>query len=134
EALRGLPQFCGGTHFRQKRPDVVTLPQWFKAHGYETRGYGKIYHGSPSTSDPVSWSVPAEDEFADGSAAKYVLPQNIDFDHPDRFAKFDSYECADVPDEAYLDGRVADKAVRALQELKDRPFFLAVGIRKPHLP
>jgi arylsulfatase A-like enzyme len=44
-------------------------------------------------------------------------------------------ECADVPDNAYRDGPVADHAVEHLRELVDhqKPFFLAVGFVKPHL-
>ena len=41
-------------------------------------------------------------------------------------------EIRDVPDEAYFDGRVAERAVAALQKLVDQPFFLAVGFWKPH--
>ena len=46
------------------------------------------------------------------------------------------YECADVPDNTYTDGKVADLAVKTLQEIsrKSEPFFLAVGFIKPHLP
>ncbi|MSU53806.1 MAG: DUF229 domain-containing protein, partial [Opitutaceae bacterium] len=43
-------------------------------------------------------------------------------------------ESRDVPDEAYYDGRVAAEAVRVLGEVKDQPFFLAVGFWKPHAP
>jgi iduronate 2-sulfatase len=43
-------------------------------------------------------------------------------------------ECRDVPDEAYYDGRVAAEAARVLGEVKDQPFFLAVGFWKPHAP
>jgi len=42
------------THFRKALPDVATLPQFFKNHGYQTRGLGKIYHGG--FDDPLSWS------------------------------------------------------------------------------
>jgi iduronate 2-sulfatase len=46
------------------------------------------------------------------------------------------YECADVPDNTYTDGKVAELAVQTLGELskKKQPFFLAVGFIKPHLP
>jgi iduronate 2-sulfatase len=40
----------------------------------------------------------------------------------------------DVEDAAYYDGRVADEAVKVLNEIKDGPFFLAVGFWKPHSP
>ncbi len=46
------------------------------------------------------------------------------------------YESADVPDNTFQDGKVADLAVQTLGELskKNQPFFLAVGFIKPHLP
>jgi len=44
------------------------------------------------------------------------------------------YERADVPDEAYPDGLIAQEAIQKLNELKDEPFLLAVGFFKPHLP
>ena len=43
-------------------------------------------------------------------------------------------ECRDVPDDAYYDGRVAAETVRVLGEIKEQPFFLAVGFWKPHAP
>ena len=45
-----------------------------------------------------------------------------------------AYECADVPDKTYTDGVIADEAIAALRKMKDRPFFLALGFLKPHLP
>jgi arylsulfatase A-like enzyme len=45
-----------------------------------------------------------------------------------------SYECADVPDSEYSDGAIADAAIGMLRRAKDKPFFLAVGFLKPHLP
>jgi len=42
------------THFRDKAPDAVTMPQWFRKHGYHAQSFGKIFHRS----DPQSWSVP----------------------------------------------------------------------------
>ena len=44
------------------------------------------------------------------------------------------YESPDVADNAMLDGKIADKAVSVMNEVKDKPFFLAVGFHKPHMP
>jgi len=138
EQLRDLPQFCRGTHFRSKRPDVVTLPEFFKQRGYHTQSIGKIYHGSPKTEDPQSWSAPslANMRKTEGGSfgGFYALSKNLDVDGSTG-PKRDSSECADVEDAAYIDGQAAELAVKKLGELKAaQPFFLAVGFRKPHLP
>ncbi len=44
-----------------------------------------------------------------------------------------AWAAPDVPDNALGDGQVADKAIEAMQQVKDNAFFLAVGFRKPHL-
>ncbi len=130
-----------GTHFRELNPDVVTLPQWFKQHGYTTRCAGKIFHNwhTKEKGDARSWSAPEFLHYAnhgdDDAQVSGPLPPNlaqttIGFG----YAKNGLCECRDVPDEAYYDGRVAAEAVRVLAEVKDRPFFLAVGFWKPHAP
>ena len=43
-------------HFREAKPEAVTLPQWFRRHGYTAVSHGKIYHNP--TPDPQSWSEP----------------------------------------------------------------------------
>jgi len=121
------------THFRKHHPDIITLPQYFKRHGYYTQSFGKVLHGqgAPST-DPPSWSAePVWDHCT--KRDQYVLPEN----RPgDKSGKQAAAECADVPDEAYIDGKVAAEAVNKIEELSEngKAFFLAVGFRKPHLP
>jgi arylsulfatase A-like enzyme len=44
------------------------------------------------------------------------------------------YESPDVADNKLLDGQIADKAASVMNEIKDKPFFLAVGFHKPHMP
>ena len=50
------------TYFRNTtNPDIKTIPQYFKDHGYRTVGMGKIFHPGPDASnydDPPSWSEP----------------------------------------------------------------------------
>jgi iduronate 2-sulfatase len=117
------------THFRTTIPDVVTLPQYFKNNGYHTQSIGKIYHDPASAQDALSWSVP-EILAVTTREGKYVLPSNLQ----NKSAKAASTEIADVPDNAYVDGQVADQALEVLRKIKDKPFFLAVGFRRPHLP
>ena len=121
------------THFRQRLPDVVTLPQWFKQHGYHTQNIGKMFHNwrqDDYKGDAVSWSVPAVMHYnthgADLPVVKGELPPNL--------VKTPRCEMRDVPDDAYFDGRIAGLSVEALRRLKDKdePFFLAVGFWKPH--
>jgi iduronate 2-sulfatase len=122
------------THFRDTVPDVVTLPEHFKNHGYFTQNVGKIYHNwiHQLQGDPQSWSVPAQLHFASHGSDKPQLDRPL----PANLATDPKCECRDVPDEAYFDGRVARLAVQALRECAAarQPFFLAVGYWKPHAP
>jgi iduronate 2-sulfatase len=138
------------THFRKTIPETITLPQHFKDNGYISIGMGKIYHGG--LDDPQSWSEPHKN----GSAPGYVLPENRERIAAgrtkakaagkkgkalNRAGRGAAFEMADVPDNAYHDGSLAEMAVAKLRELKggqlkanEQPFFLAVGFLKPHLP
>ena len=129
-----------GTHFRDKNPDVMTLPLWFKERGYATRNVGKIFHNwhTKVKGDRRSWSA---DEFLhyaqhgdDMPQVKGELPPNRALPYGRDYGTVPLCECRDVADEAYYDGRVAAEAVRVLEEVKDKPFFLAVGFWKPHAP
>lgn len=129
-----------GTHFRETNPDVVTLPQSFRANGYTTRCVGKIFHNwhTAEKGDRRSWSA---DEFLhyanhgdDRPQVKGELPENHATLADWNYGATTITECRDVPDEAYYDGRVAAEAAKVLKEVKDRPFFLAVGFWKPHAP
>jgi arylsulfatase A-like enzyme len=135
------------THFRTALPDVVTLPQHFKNNGYFVQGMGKLYHGG--FDDPPSWSVPWSSP--KGLKGTYALPENMELVRKSREAarqagktgrelqrsgRGPAYEAADVPDNTFHDGALADMAVKALQDIKAKgqPFFLGVGFVKPHLP
>src|SRR5688500_10587614 len=48
------------THFRQTSPGLVTLPEYFKRHGYIAQSFGKIFHGESPMADPSSWSAPEQ--------------------------------------------------------------------------
>ncbi len=132
------------THFRTALPDVVTLPQLFKNNGYFVQGMGKLYHGGYD--DPQSWSVP----WGTPKAVTYGLPENEARQKASQQARRQqqegggnedgtrgpAFEGADVPDNTFQDGKVAELAIKTLREMakKDQPFWLGVGFIKPHLP
>jgi iduronate 2-sulfatase len=128
------------THFRDKNPDAVTLPGWFKAHGYQTRCAGKIFHNwhTAVKGDRGSWSAPEFLHYAnhgeDVPLVEEPVPPNLAVHSPRNYGRVPLDDCRDVPDEATYDGRVAAEAVKLLGDLKDGPFFLAVGFWKPHAP
>lgn len=126
-------------HFRERNPDVMTLPLWFRRHGYQARCTGKIFHNwhTKIHGDPVSWSAPEFLHFANHGDDRAQVAGPLPVNHAVTTKGFGYAgpgicECRDVPDEAYYDGRVAAEAVRLLGVLKDQPFFLAVGFWKPH--
>jgi iduronate 2-sulfatase len=137
-----LGLYVNGTHFRELKPDVATLPWWMKEHGYTSRCVGKIFHNwhTQEHGDPRSWSAPEFLHYANhGDDLPQVsgpLPPNLatltTTLRP--YGKVPLCESREVPDEAYYDGRVAAEAVRVLGEIKDQPFFLGVGFWKPHAP
>jgi len=137
-------QVWGNTvHFRKTVPHVVTLPEHFKNQGYQVLGMGKIFHSS--LDDPPSWSEP----LLAFPAMVWLEPQNeaviaqrkADGEHRGlagsalgRVARGPAVEAADVADDAYPEGQLAEAAIQSLRRVKDRPFFLAVGFVRPHLP
>jgi len=115
--------------FRDTLPDHVTLPQRFKQHGYTTLALGKIFSGNERELDPISWSSPGI--LKKPRWSNYVLAKN-----KEKGKKQSACEMADVPDNAYPDGQLATLAIKTLTTLKQqkKPFFLAAGFFKPHLP
>jgi iduronate 2-sulfatase len=117
------------THFRTNVPDVVTLPQHFRQQGYQTTALGKIYHGK--LDDTLSWSVPLRRPNIPNHS--YQLADNIRLNTlPGKQGR--TYEAANAPDSVYEDAQTAQMAINQLRTWKNKPFFLAVGFLKPHLP
>lgn len=147
------PSSSGVTHnyirFREKNPEALTLAQHFMNNGYETAYYGKIFHHGDE--DSVSWSVPHLKKHPENVPLPkgFHLEENIRIKEETKkemLAKYgkvaryglfsgSAYECADVPDNGYADGYNTDLAIATMKELAkgDKPFFLGLGMHKPHL-
>jgi len=111
------------TMMRDKNPDIVTLPQYYIEKGYETAGTGKIFdpRSVDSKLDEPSWSVP----YANVNGSRWIAAtEKI------------STEAGNVDDSELMDGQIALKGIELMRQLSagDKPFFLAVGFKKPHLP
>jgi iduronate 2-sulfatase len=116
-------------------PGITTLNTQFRTNGYFTRSLGKVFHHP--TDSASGWSEPA---WRPQDVPWYRLPENAKL-HEQRQkqgsrTRGPAWESADVADNAYADGVLAEQAITDLQRLSrsDEPFFLAVGFFKPHLP
>jgi arylsulfatase A-like enzyme len=132
------------TPVRKALPDVLTLPQHFRNNGYETLSIGKIYH-HPNDDKP-GWTIPpfragtfpAGDWKGRGYRTQEAIEQMNRYlaENPGSDGRGPAYECAAIPDNQYPDGANAEHAIEELRRLKaaGRPFFMAMGFYKPHLP
>ena len=150
------------TDFRESAPNLISMPEYLISQGYETTGIGKIYHkGSSSPGhDGKSWSIPHSQP--NNFDPKYGDPAFEFYQNPETKKQMEllvkeaegkgikkgkireyvferlkpSTENVDVSDEAYQDGIYTQEALKKLNRLMkgDKPWFLAVGYQKPHLP
>jgi len=126
------------TRIDEDAPDAVTLHSLFNSNGYHTESIGKVLHHADDA--PGGWSVkpwhPQSEVSAevDTGFRDYQTAGNIRRNKATGATP--AYESADVADDAYFDGKIANRAIASLQKLKEsgQPFFLAVGFVKPHLP
>lgn len=132
------------TRFRHTVPDVVTLPQQFKKHGYYAVSYGKIFHNpwpdNESWSEPHSWPKKSSlwSDEAKRRRAQFKDKMRAEGRPEKRINRIraQATEIVDIPDEEHIDGAIAEQALAAMKRLskQDQPFFLAAGFVRPHLP
>lgn len=126
--------------------DAMTMEQFFKDRGYITLGAGKIYHSQAPPWTPTSQVEPENWDFYFPSAYishphqirppdDIIFPKNVDNERrPGGNGGWWTWGPIDAPDEKMADFHVVDWACYQLQHEHDRPFFLAVGLWKPHDP
>lgn len=124
---------------RGNMPDVVTMSQAFMNQGYYSGRVSKIYHmgipkeiisGTAQSDDPKSWNeafnVKGPEDNAPGVKTNWS-PK-------DQASQAFIGVVSSAGDSEHADGMAADKAIEVLSKVKDKPFFLAVGFVRPHVP
>ncbi|MCB1064086.1 MAG: sulfatase [Verrucomicrobiae bacterium] len=124
-------------HFRDERPDTVSLPQLFKNNGWFSARVGKLYHynvpagiGTDGLDDPPSWHQvvnPKGRDVADEALIFNAEPHR-------KISAALSWLAAEGADEEQTDGMITTQAIRLMTEKKGAPFFLGVGYFRPHTP
>ncbi len=124
-----------------------SMPGWFRQHGYTTVSVGKVSH-HPGGRGGRDWDDDAQPEMP-LSWDRHLLPTGP-WQHPRgwmhglargeirvKAGEMDVFQALEGPDSIYPDGVSIDEALRQLGALasdSEKPFFLAVGILRPHLP
>lgn len=124
-----LPSHSGvygnGERMRTKIPEAVTLMQHLHSvGGYSTQGAGKIFHGQ-GPYDPDSWN------YYHRPKAKRLIGKRDDGLPKNAWAPWGPI---DADDDEMFDVKNVNWAISELGKSHDRPFFLACGFTKPHLP
>lgn len=117
--------YGNGERLREKLPSASTLMQYLKQYGYSTQGGGKIFHGANKPGDLASWDFYFKSENHTRANGRDIhLPKDA----------WAPWGAIDVDDEEMLDVKVVNWAISELEKSHDKPFFLACGFTKPHLP
>jgi uncharacterized sulfatase len=128
-------------HFRQDLPEVVTLPQLFRAGGYFVARVGKMYHygnpgqiGTSGLDDPASWEEVRNPAGRDKTALELDVIRYTGQRGGSLGAAMAYLNDKQGVDAEHTDGKVADEAIALLEQHKDKPSFLGVGFYRPHCP
>ena len=135
-----------------KAPKTVhaSMPEWFRQHGYTTVSVGKVSHhpggwGGDDWSDEQVVEMPGAWDRSLMPCGKWKTPRGAmhglahgerRFLRTGKDNKVDALQSSPGDDTIYNDGLIVDKGIDQLEELaaEDKPFFLAIGLIKPHLP
>lgn len=154
--------YHNGPNIRKLHPDKVLLPQYMSAHGYRTFGTGKLLHHSseglydeyfvteqrwsPLTGEQVDYTPeelltkptdPRHVARVGPDRTEVVLPLNrMPSDRNPAGEKAESFDWGpfDVQDDDMGDGEITNWAIERLNRRADKPFFMAVGFYRPHIP
>ena len=127
-----------GINFRKNLPDIDTIPQHFQKSGYFAARVGKIYHygvpaqiGTNGLDDGKSWNEVINPKGRDKDEEKDVInfnPKNSNLGGSLAWLQTEG----DGQD--HTDAKIADATIGLLERHGDKPFFIACGFFRPHVP
>ncbi len=131
------------TDWREPLRNIATIPEHFRAHGYETMRCGKIFHGGNAGrvfDDKDRWDRVIPQNEGIPSAKRKRRPLRALYENMSKEERAKEYTTrawewgpSGLDDLEMPDGRVAEQAVRQLSGKHDKPLFLALGFHSPHL-
>ena len=116
-------------------PEILTINKYFEQNGYNIASCGKIYHHKIDTKKQFGKNEIKSKGTWTGRG--YVTPEAIEkITLNTKYNRGPAYEFAPVNDTIYKDGLNTQNALKKMEELSKEnvPFFLSVGLSKPHLP
>jgi arylsulfatase A-like enzyme len=128
---------------RPHRPDIVTLPQHFRAAGYHAAGAGKVFHHVAGFNPPDQWDEFQLQVFDDPWyrriewypwVKKIPAPARHPFNGIRNFQGEFDWGVLDGAEPEYGDTAAVSWASEFLRRSHTKPFFLAVGLWHPHIP
>ena len=140
-------------HFRATSPGATTIPAHFRAHGYETTGFGRVFD-SPELDDEDSWSIPpwtpgnpawgspdneglARERWNGARRAGWRVPAaragSVGSGVAAEPARDRSWWTAEEGD-TLPDAQCAAEAAEAIGSMGGSRFLIAVGLQAPRLP
>ena len=132
------------TYWRPALPKVVTLPEYFRSHGYHTAGAGKVYHHVVGFNPPDQWDEFQLQQFDDPWwrrtewypwVKKIPNPPGHPFNGLLNFqGEFDWGVLPGKEEREYGDMAAVDWAEKFFARPQSKPFFACVGLWHPHIP
>ena len=137
--------YNNGHWWYPNRPDIVTIPAHFRSQGYHVAGAGKIFHHTAGNHPPNQWDdfqklLFSDDPWFRGARLNYPwskhgpAPDGFPFSGVDDLGHENDWGSLALAEPDYDDSRSAQYAVDFLGRPHDKPFFLACGLFRPHLP
>ena len=150
--------YGNGQRIEKTKPDAVFLPQDLAEQGYQTMGTGKLLHGNSEQMLQEYgpgfnkwWPITDEEKEiskkeinAGGPYVKHHIPRlgitmplnKMPRDRNPGSTTIESFDWGviDRPDNEFTDTLCADYAIKKLNGSFDKPFFLGVGMYRPHQP